>query len=648
MKKINKILSVGLVASLFGGSLAATVVGSLKSVETKAVDPDYQTYVPIKDGWVDRGGNIGNFDHLMRGRNDRFWSGGEGFDSQNRTYNAVDEFIDSCKSEGNGWQGDYRTPELTLYDDNHRYICFNFSGLNNGEIFFNVWNVSRGFNVTGLAEIRPVFAETPNGTYDENKGKDDSEKKYGEMTCNQIFRYYELPSGNTGVNVGEKFLVFVHDGSSAGFGFFTFGGLYINQTLTEVARHFSVHKTQMQLNKQLNTSPWNNNAIDYVLNYYATDSFYAAVRGAEASVTSADDGFEVNTQLSNWGYDQKNSIYENGNLASVDFSYMYSDKEYKWGGYFYDNDGLMPINKTGDRFLTGEPDDVDSFNTGLPESAKYRLVSPEFTLSGTGLISAKIGGHYAKLSLLDANYNVLATTGSGEDNLYNPAFVDANMTNIFTSGARMCTMTRFYLDCYKFLGQRVHIAIEDSKVGGGWGLAFFDEIVTKYDSLPSFVLDSLRQTHPNSEHVDYGVIMSKLVLASSEEGKFIPEFKEAFDFVEEYYATARSAAKGYSWCQAGDLSDLEDHYDGLTAEAKTLVDASEDYYYLSNSQVSKAYNIGQSMTAIKTGVYPVINSVSVLATLTNGNVSYAIIIIAATAITLAGLLFLVIKKHKKQ
>lgn len=651
MKKINKFLTTALACGVLGGSVAAATLAPRASSEVRA-DDDYQTYVPVNSGWVEKTDNgidyyaLDDYSAYLRGRNDRFWSGAsEGWDSQERTYNAVDQFIDSFKEGGNETRINYRTPELTLYDDDHRYICFNYSGLNSGEIFINVWNVSRGFDA--VTNIKPFFDEAPNGTYDDNKDKADDLKKYGEITCNQTFRFLELPSGDKGINVGEKFLLFVHDGSTAGFGFFTFGGLYINQTLTEVAKHYSVQKTQMQLNKQLNTTPWNNNAIDYVMNFYATDDYYLAVRTAESNVDSVDDGFEVNTQLSNWAYDQSNSIYENGDLASLNFGYMYSDKEYKWGGYFYDNDGLMPLNKTGEKFLTGEPDDIDTYNTGLPESAKYRLVSPEFKLSGTGLISAKIGGHYARLSLLDANYDVLATTADGDGN--NPAFKDADMTNIFTSGARMCTMTRFYLDCSKYLNQRVHIAIEDSKVGGGWGLAFFDEIITKYNSLPSFVLDSLRQTHPNSEHVDYGVIMNKLVLASSEEDEFIPAFKEAFDFVEEYFEVARNSSSNYSWCSVSksDLGTLEDDYDGLSDEAKTLVDSSEDYYYV-NSQVSKVYNIGQSMSAIKTGVYPVPNGIGFLSPLTSDGLSYAIIIIVSCSVILTFLLFFVVKKHKKQ
>ena len=641
MKKINKILTTALACGVLGGSFAAATLAPRASSEVKAAS--YQTYVPLRDGWIENtdGSEVTDLNNAIRARNDRFWSGNadpNNWDSQERSFNALDEFVDTIHKAagGEGWRGAYRTPELTLVDNSHRYISFLFGG-GEGDIFINIFQVTgeagSGDRITG---IKTAF--DGRGSFDDKEAKLNA-----PISCNMVFKYFELPNE---IQPGDRFLIYVRDGKTGGYGGFTFGSVQINQTLEEVAKSFSAHKAQMKLNEYM--SDWTRNANEFVLNYYATDDFYATVRTAEAALVDANDDFETNDRLSKWAYDQDNSRFENGDLANINFNGIYSDKEWKWGQYFYDNDGLMPINKTGNLFLTGEPNDIgDGMNCGLPESAKYRLVSPEFTLSGTGLISAKLGGHYARLSLLDANYNVLATTADGDGN--NPAFKDDNMTNIFTSGARMCTMTRFYLDCSKYLNQRVHIAIEDSKVGGGWGLAFFDEIVTKYNSLPSFVLDSLRQTHPNSEHVDYGVIMSKLVLASSEENEFIPEFKEAFDFVEEYFRVARNSSSNYSWCSVSksDLGTLEDDYDGLSDEAKALVDSSEDYYYV-NSQVSKVYNIGQSMSAIETGVYPVPNGIGFLSPLRLDGSSYAIIIIVSFSVILTFLLFFVVKKHKNQ
>ena len=560
------------------GVLALGHLTGIKNYQRVSADAlSYQTYVPVRTGWIERtdngadyyGLNETDFNKYVRGRNERFWWGNadpNNWDSQERTFNAVDDFIDSVKEGGNGARINYRTPELTLTDRDHRYICFNYSGLESNDIFINVFNVTKGHDA--VTNVKTFFRETPNGTFDDNKGKVDSEKKYGEITCNQTFRYIELPED---IETGNKFLLYVHDGSQAGFGFFTFGGLYINQTLSDVARHFSVHKTQMLLNKKLDTSAWNNNAIDYVLDFYNSDDYYAPIRELE-SFTDANDDFEVNTNLSNWGYDQLNSTYENGDYASLNYSYIYSDKVCKWGSYFYDNDGRMPTNKTGNLFLSGEPEGMDGPNCGLPETAKYRLVSHEFTLSGTGLISAKIGGHFTALQLLDSSFNVIATTGD-----VNPSFVDADITNIAQSGARLNTMVRTYLDCGAFVGQRVHVALADTRTGGNWNLAYFDEVITYYENNPAFQVDVFQQHIGKSESDFYhGYILDQYV-----DNGHNSVFKEAFDFLQVYYANFRSPTNGFDIAQADDDAKLAvaNAYLPLSSDAKTLIGQSVDVRY---------------------------------------------------------------------
>lgn len=653
MKKTKKFLALALATGLVGGGMLPLAFQK-KVTQVKADAPSYQTYVPLRDGWIENtdGSGVTNLNDAIRGRNDRFWNGAaSGWDSQERSFNALDEFVDTIHraNGGEGWRGAYRTPELTLYDNDHRYISFLFGG-GGDDIFINIFQVrgeaGSGDRITG---IRTALNET--GYYnrkisdDPEEWEENPDKLNAPISCNMVFKYFELPAE---IKPGEQFLIYVRDGRTGGYGGFTFGSVQINQTLEDVAKSFSAHKAQMKLNEYM--SDWTRNANEYVLNYYATDSYYATVRTAEAALTDANDDFEINNRLSKWAYDQDNSRLENGDLANIDFNGIYSDKEWKWGGYFYDNDGMMPTNKTGNLFLTGEPNDVDGPNCGLPESAKYRLVSPEFTLSGTGLISAKIGGHYAKLSLLNSNYQVVATTGN------NPSFVDADMTNIVSSGARMCTMTRTYLDCSAYLNQRVHIAIEDSQTGGGWNLAYFDEIVTRYDTLPSFKLDVVHQTHPESDVVNNGVILDKLIVGAT----YNATFKEAYDFVQTYYSQARSSSNSFSWCNAS-LDTLKTAYNGLSANAKAVVDASEDYHYgdahghyegdYSLAQVNKDYNIGQSMHAIITGEYPVSNPSSRFLQILGLDTSNSMTMIIPVVITIALLAIatlLIIKKRKKQ
>ena len=640
MKKLLSLLSFGAIATAL--TVGATLAVNKGIQEAKADAPDYQTYVPVSSGWIENtdGSATTELGNAIRGRNDRFWNGAaSGWDSQERTFNAMDDFVDTIHraNGGEGWRGAYRTPELVLHDNDHRYISFLFGG-GDGDIFINVFKIDHGDVITN------IHTSFDGAGYYDNEGGVNPDKLNAPISCNMVFRYYELPNE---IQPGDRFLIYVRDGKQSNYGGFTFGDVHINQNLEDVARSFSAHKTQMKLNKF--TSDWNSVANDYVLNFYATNDYYAAVRTAEAALTDANDDFEVNNRLTKWAYDQQNSTYENGDLASINFDYIYSSSEHKEGGYFYDNDGYMPLNKTGNMFLSGEPTAIADgvHDCGLPESAKYRLVSPEFTLSGTGLISAKLGGHYTKLSLLDANLNVLLTTGDE-----NPAFSDAGVANIISSGSRLCTMVRVYLDCSAYLNQKVHIALADDRTGGGWNLSFFDEVVTKYQSLPSFKLDVISQSSTKSDAVYNGVVFDKLVVGET----YNADFKAAYDFVNSYYAAMRTVAGGFSRCEV-DTTSLMNTYDGLSANAKAVVDASEDYYYGDNmghfegdyflATVNKSYNIGQAIVAIKTGVYPTQNSLFVNNLKINDN-NVIIVVFMAIMSVLAIAVGLVFLKKKKE
>ena len=153
MKKILPILSLSLAsAALVLGGVAALGKGAVNEVKATSdavfPAPDYTTYVPVADGWIENtdGSAESSLASLIRGRNDRFWSGqSSGFDSQERTFNATDEFVDTIhKANGanndnksEGWRGAYRTQNLTLKDNNHRYVSFLFGG-GSGDIFVNI------------------------------------------------------------------------------------------------------------------------------------------------------------------------------------------------------------------------------------------------------------------------------------------------------------------------------------------------------------------------------------------------------------------------------------------------------------------------------------------------------------------------------
>lgn len=581
MKKFLALLSI---TAVFGVAAAGVLVGSKQAnKEVKADAPSYQTYVPVSTGWLenDGGGARDDLGNWIRARNDRFWNGGSGFDSQERTFNSTDEFVDTIHraAGGEGWMGAYRTPELELVDNNHRYITFDFGGSGESDIFINIFQVSgeagAGDRITG---IRTFFDGT--GSFDESKP--DNEKLNAPISCNMTFRYYELPNE---IQPGDHFLIYVRDGRTSGYGGFTFGNVHINQTLDDVAKLFSVHKTQMKLNKY--TSIWNSNAIDYILNFYANDSYYAAVRTAEAALVEADDGFEVNAHLSNWAYDTQFSSY------GLDFNNVTSTDDAKAG--FVER---MPANKSGNSYFNGDV-------TRNEEGEKYRLVSSEFTLSGNGMISAKIGGGTAVLSLIDSSDNELITTrcaAAEGTNILNPSFVDNGVANIMDSGTRCNTMTRTYIDASAHLGKKVRVRISDDRTGGGWGLAYFDEIVTKYDSLPTLKVDKIQQQY-GANPTYYGVVTDKYYGSNS------TTFGKAYAFVQSFYNVLRNKTNGLNYCSLyneQDVKDLVDDYDALESDVKALVDAAQDFdfgsaatssnFYLTEANVT--YNVGQTMAYV--------------------------------------------------
>ena len=350
MKKFLSVLSLGTVVGVLSLGSAIACMQGVKEVSADV--PDYQTYVPVRDGWIENtdGSAESSLVSLIRGRNDRFWSGNPDdthWDSQERTFNAMDEFVDTIHraNGGEGWRGAYRTPELELHDDNHRYISFLFGG-GGDDIFVNVWHVRHadgsetfpeGYNRNVIEGVRTRLDESG---YFNQAGVVNPNYLNAPISCNMVFYYFQLPSS---IEAGDKYLIYVRDGRTEHYGGFTFGDVHINQTLEDCAKSFSAHKAQMELNEF--TSAWNRGASEHVLTYYRTNEYYAAVREAEALLKDANDDFEVNNRLSKWAYDQEYSRYDNENhgLCGLNYDSIYATADHKMGTYFENNDGYMPL-----------------------------------------------------------------------------------------------------------------------------------------------------------------------------------------------------------------------------------------------------------------------------------------------------------------
>ena len=569
MMKFKKIALVGFSASLVVVGATALALQKKQTFAQVNADIDVTDYVPVcTENFTSGEFNIAEQISYYH----------ETFFDPARHFGTTRPFINTINSTGRDMHesrtGDIRSQ---VFNQTGEYISFVMGG--NGTTldgqghplnFVNVWDEQRGYNVA---------------EYIANTAFQDA-----DISCNMVFKYVQVPSDHRG-----RTLIYIHDGSTGSFGGVTFGELRINQTWDEVVESFSAHLATYALSCN---NAANESAYSKIKKLYEEDSYYAALRTSLAAKTSADDGFEKKNGLNNWAFDRTNSS------DVVDFNTVISDNGYKSDDYF---SVPMPANKTGDRYINADA-------SGIAENQKYRIVSSEFTLSGRGLISAKLGGGTAVLELLDDEYNVLETTSTGatgENPILNPAFVGdtgEQRFNIVESGVRLNTMSRVYLDCTEHLGKRVRVALSDARTGNGWGLAYFDEVKTYYPTNEglSFKLDKITQTK-DENNVYYGVVTDKYV------GPANTDFGKAYAFVTSFYETMRDPAHGASWCtvkENQDVVDLVDAYEDLTSAVKAIVDASQDYNYGKNLTSANwyrsqpdttTYTIGATMAYVVNG-----------------------------------------------
>jgi len=131
-------------------------------------------------------------------------------------------------------------------------------------------------------------------------------------------------------------------------------------------------------------------------------------------------------------------------------------------------------------------------NTVEPEG--YALKSSEFTLSGTGWISFKMGGKaaYVKVYLSENDELIGYYT--------NTKFADVNFP-FLGQGCRLATMTRFFADLSIHIGKKMYIVIGDDANTAGWAVAFFDDINAYYESVPVLTHDVVLESNNTGDEV---------------------------------------------------------------------------------------------------------------------------------------------------
>ena len=545
MKKTTKALfTLGIAAGAVGSLVLGLACKSEPVKAEAATNLGAVKYIPVNNtNFYKENDNLGKggtgIGELTSGRSDTFHDG-------KRKYNALDDFINTMAKTGEDKTGWIRSNEWVHTGG---YVSFLLGG--NSNCFVNIWAEPEG-DLGGENVVDHAHNDFHASRDSYDSAYIDGNESDFELSANMALKYYQIPDRL----IGRRLIIYMEDTATGYYGGITFGDLRVNQTLEEVAKTFSTHKKQIALDGTLTNQ--NGFSATYMLNtYYNDQSKYGDLITAEAALDNADEGFEE-YGLTNWAYDRGFS-----SVGGINFAGIVSSNDAKdWAE-------KMPANKSDNYYINADA-------SGIAEGEKYRLVSNEFTLSGTGFISAKLGGGTAVMSLIDSSGFELTSTRiapSVDTNILNIGFVDASVANIMSSGARLNTMSRTYLDASAHLGKRVRVVLSDDRTGGNWGLAYFDEVVTKYDTVPTLQLDIIHQQFNDNPNY-YGVVTDKYV------GSGDTTFGKAYDFVQDFYTIMRSNGAGKSYCsllESNDVASLVAAYKNLDADVKALVDAAQDY-----------------------------------------------------------------------
>ena len=132
----------------------------------------------------------------------------------------------------------------------------------------------------------------------------------------------------------------------------------------------------------------------------------------------------------------------------------------------------LPYNQAGDYHL-------DGWNNGIAEPDPWAIQSTNFTLSGSGFISVRMGGAAAAVKVYTAD-------GTEIGYYKQTRFNDANFPTVGAAGGSWADMGTYVMDMSAYIGQELYIVLCDETIEGGWAHGFFDEVVTYYETAPDY------------------------------------------------------------------------------------------------------------------------------------------------------------------
>ncbi len=534
MKKMT-LIPLTLIAGVLAIGYASSAKSNLK--EAKAVDP--VTYIEMNSSaftnWTDDAGDFAD-------KNATFWD-------ENHHFNALDTFF---RGETKGdWQGTLTLKTWTQYT---QYIYFTWGGANNG------------------LENKPTL-EIHCGSYTFTMEND-------TFSGNpMLLRYFKIPDEQYALldqeNGFDMYINLIDQRPGADYGFHNFGYLHVNQTEEQVGDAMRYYLNHIQLVEVNDYNPRN------IFGHYLANADLKKVFLKTAS--NIDENFDSKTNFLNHWYLDVN--YDNFEVLDRYPDELLSIYEYRSGADY----STMPFNKTGSSFFRGYRENGQGYVAS--DNPIYRFKSRPFVLGGTGLVSIKMAGKSASLHVIDAE--------TQED----LAWADLRTFNLNGDeksqylGFNTVTMVRHYINLSEYLGKTIQLALADV-YSDQWASSYFDELITNYESYPSFDIDTTSQQcgeglqdvahmyyfdqYIASTHIDNDSNGLKYKLPK-EDVTTVDEtpIYNAYKFLKHYYSALRSPDNEFNYAKASEETkqQIVNEYLALDSDAQQIVNKSTDLQY---------------------------------------------------------------------
>ena len=528
---MKKVLFIPLTALV--GALTIGYVSSHKTYQSLKAD-EMVTHIEMSaDAFIDYAEEKGSFANADA----TFWG-------ENYSFNALEPFFRGETAEG--WTGSLTLKSWKQYT---QFIRFQWGGAHNIEdniyleIHYGEYSVS-------------VFNET----FSENTMMMDYFKIPDEQ--------YALLDKTNGFDMHIKLV----DNRTSDYGFHNFGCLYVNQSEEEVSNAMRYYLNHINLT---DTREWKLNNSKTIYNYYLNNDHLKSV--FLKTVSSADEDFEnIGNFLNHWYIDVN---YGNNAADARHVDAVVSNRAIRDGSN-------MQYNPTGASYFAGWYDAPYGFIAS--DYPTYRFVSRPFVLGGTGLVSVKMAGRSASLHVIDAETQQDLAWADLR------TFSTAGEESKQYLGFNTVTMVRHYINLSEYLGKKIQLAIADV-YEDNWAASYFDELITNYETYPTFGIDGLLQDlglgldktysyyfdqYIASTHIDNDPNGLKYV-KGKEEVTTVDESSiyQAYKLLKHYYSALRSEANGFNYenATAEVRKELFDEYFAIDAEARLIFDNSKDF-----------------------------------------------------------------------